>query len=104
MKSILKDIFVEKVAKMEPTWDPKWSQNGAKVVPRSAKDEKGGICKKCCTLHKKNGVFEGLGAAPGDGNLRKKRIRIVVKIKVDFEGDLGAHMDPKWGPKEAKIE
>ena len=67
----LTSIFDETDDNKEPTWQPKLSQNGAKVATRSVKDEKGGKCPKCCTVDK-NLVFEGLGAAPGDGNLRKK--------------------------------
>ena len=32
--------FEEKVGKMEPTWEPNWSQNGAKVAPRGVGNEK----------------------------------------------------------------
>ena len=107
MKSILRDIFDEKVAKIEPTWEPKWSQNGAKVAPRSVENEK---CKKCenRTGARAGARFSGLGLVEKamilEQNTRKKRVRIEVKIKIDFEVDFGAKMEPKWSPKGAKME
>ena len=40
LKSILRCIFDEKGAKMEPTWEPKWSKNGAKIASRTVGNEK----------------------------------------------------------------
>ena len=34
----------------------------------------------------------------------KKRIRIEVKIKSDFEVGFGPKMEPKWSPKGAKMD
>ena len=32
--------MIERHAKSEPTWEPTWSHNGARVVPRSVGNEK----------------------------------------------------------------
>jgi len=82
------------------------NQNGAKMEPRSLQEAlrtKKAENAKIVVQSTKNHVFEGLGAAPGERNLRKNRIRIIVKIKIDFEGDLRAKMEPTSSPKGAKI-
>ena len=61
---------MEKGTKRELTWQPKWVQNGAKVVPRSDEHADAEYAKSA-VLSTENRVFEGLVAAPGDEFFRK---------------------------------
>ena len=91
---------------MEPTWEPKWTQNGAEIVPRCVGNEKSKKCENR-TGASTGARFSGSGllekASIWEPNAIKNRIRIEVKIKIDFKADLGAKMEPKWSPKGAKM-
>ena len=54
--------MIEKGAKRELTWQPKWRLNGAKVVPRSDEHAKAEYAKSA-VLSTKNRVFEGHSGA-----------------------------------------
>ena len=102
LKSILRCIFDEKGAKKEFKWQPKGSPNGAKVVPRSVKDENGEHAKSAVG-YCKNQCLEPCRAAHLGSKCDKKCLRIEVEIESDLKVDLGAKMEPKLSPKGSQM-
>ena len=101
--SISKTILNEKAIKRDAQREPKESQNGSKIVPRSVMRAKAehaksavGYCKNQSLLRCWASRWRAKGA--------EKRVRIEVKIKIDFEVDFAVKIKPKWSPKVSQME
>ena len=91
----------------DPKRDAKRGLSRAKIVPRSDGHQKIKNYENCTGAStgapkSEAGLIEK--ATIWEPNVIKKRVRIEVKMKIDFEFVLVAKMEPTWSPKDAKMD